>query len=182
MKTRRLIIWVKTTVLFTIVVLSIGSATTAAASLYTSKGIVCVQGEYLRNAASYLAAGDVFGYFFIKGKAPVGFTNIEYLSLGGDGEFGAGAKPPYYGDIHLTGKGKTTYLLLKPTLVGNSLSFQTEAVAGVSYKFEGTLTQTDFTNNEPDGDAVVLTGTMTKLKKGKSIGQAKLKFTWSVGD
>lgn len=161
----------------TIAVTLFASATSVAASRHSA-----VQGEFAANSANYHFAHDVFGYFFIKGKAPAGFKNIDHLLLGGEGEFGAGAKPPFYGQIRLTGKGKTDYKLLKPTLDGNNLSFQTKAVAGVSYKFEGTLSQTDFTDNQPDGDAVVLTGTLTKMKNGRSIGQAKLQFTWSVGD
>jgi len=177
MKTKKMI-GIFRLLVFTLIVTLISSAASVAATSPRAGG----RGEFTQSGAKYFFANDVFGYFFIKGKAPAGFTNIDHLLLGGDGEFGAGATPPFYGQIRVKGKGKTDYMLLKPTLDGNNLSFQTKAIAGISYKFEGTLTQTDFTNNEPSGDAVVLTGTLTKMSKGKAIGHAKLKFTWSVGD
>ena len=131
-----------------------------------------------------LAEDDVFGFFMISGKAPKEFADIDHINLGGSGEYGAGANPPYYGQIRLKDKKKTDFKLLKPTLEGKNLSFKTEAVNGVSYEFVGTLTQTDFSTPEtqPQAEEKVLSGTLRKLKAGKMIAESKVEFTWFLGD
>ena len=127
---------------------------------------------------------DVFGYFIISGKAPKDFTDIDHLNLGGSGEYGAGANPPYYGQIRMKDKKKTDFKLLKPTMTGKNLSFKTEAVNGINYEFTGTLTQTDFSTPEsqPQADEKVLSGTLRKMKAGKLIAESKVEFTWFLGD
>jgi hypothetical protein len=127
---------------------------------------------------------DVFGFFMISGKAPKEFADIDHLDLGGNGEYGAGANPPYYGQIRLKDKKKTDFKLLKPTLKGKNLSFKTQAVKGISYEFTGTLTQTDFSTPElqPEATEKVLSGTLRKMKAGKMIAESKVEFTWFLGD
>lgn len=129
------------------------------------------------------AEGDVFGYFFINGKADKGFTDINYIILGGSGEYGAAAKPPYYGDLVLQDKYKKSFSLLKPALNGKNLSFKTKAVGGISYEFTGVLVKADFTE-QPSGDDAekALSGTLNKLQNGKVIAASKVTFRWEVGD
>ena len=128
-------------------------------------------------------APDVFGYFSIKGKAPRGFADIDHLNLGGSGEYGVAANPPYYGMIRLTNRARTDYKLLKPVINGNSLSFKTKAVGGVSYVFDGILARTDFGGkSQPEPDDIVLSGTLKKIKAGKVVAQGKMNFTWQIGD
>lgn len=127
--------------------------------------------------------GDIYGFFIIKGTAPVGFRDIDHLNLGGSGEYGAGATPPYYGQIRLNTRAKTDFKLNKPGLNGKQFSFTTRAVRGVSYAFEGTLTRTDFDAPEqPASDEVVLRGKLKKMKAGKVIAQADVEFNWFLGD
>lgn len=124
--------------------------------------------------------GDIFGYFFIKGTVPVAFKNIDHLNL--SGEYGTTTTPPDYGRIRLNNRAKTDYLLLKPTLDGKHLTFSTKKVAGVSYEFDGMLTRTNFDDPQPESEDVVLTGTLKKMKSGKVLAQAKLSFSWFLGD
>jgi len=126
---------------------------------------------------------DVFGYFLISGKAPKDFADIDVINLGGSGEYGAGANPPYYGMIRLKNKKKADFKLLKPTLEGKNLSFKTEAVGGISYEFVGVLTRTDFGSDLQlaQGEKVLI-GTLKKLKGGKTIAESKVGFTWELGD
>jgi hypothetical protein len=149
------------------------------ASAYSETGRNSTASEFVQ-----VFENDVFGYFMISGKAPKEFADIDHLNLGGSGEYGAGANPPYYGLIRLKGKKKTDFKLLKPTLEGKNLSFKTEAVKGISYDFTGTLTQTDFSTPEsqPQGDEKVLSGTLRKMKAGKMIAESKVAFTWFLGD
>ena len=130
---------------------------------------------------------DIHGYFFIKGKAPQGFADIDNLVLGGDGEYGARANPPFYGQIRLKNKAGTDYKLRKPIMSGKNFSFKTESVRGVSYEFEGAFSRLDFTEPEkqPVGDKwneTVLSGTLKKMKAGKMIAQSKVSFRWELGD
>lgn len=126
---------------------------------------------------------DVFGYFFISGKAPKDFADIDHLNLGGSGEYGAGANPPYYGQIRLKDKKKADFKLLKPMLEDKNLNFKTETVNGVSYEFTGTLTRIDFAgDSQPKANEKVLSGTLKKIKAGKTIAESKIEFTWELGD
>jgi hypothetical protein len=127
---------------------------------------------------------DIHGYFFIKGKAPKEFADIDHLNLGGSGEYGAGAKPPYYGQIRLKTRGRTDFKLLKPAMNGNKFSFKTKTVGGVSYEFDGTFSRMDFTevDKQPMGEEVVLSGTLKKMKAGKMVAESKVDFRWELGD
>lgn len=124
---------------------------------------------------------DVFGYFFIKGKAPAEFQDVSFINLGGEGEYGAGANPPFYGELAKESK-KGSYKLMKPEISGNNIKFKTEAVKGVSYEFDGTLKRKDLAENQPNPDDVVMTGTLKKIENGAASAESKLDFIWSVGD
>lgn len=127
--------------------------------------------------------GDIYGFFILKGRVPVGFRDIDHLNLGGSGDFGAGATPPYYGQIRLKTRGRTDFKLNKPELDGKHFSFTTKAVRGVSYAFDGTLSRTNFESPAPPNDTeVVLWGTLKKMQGGRVIAEAEVKFTWFVGD
>lgn len=131
---------------------------------------------------------DIFGYFYIQGKAPKGFADFDFLQLGGNGEYGAGANPPDYGTIMLKERSAriatVNYPLLKPNANGNQFSFKTKTVSGVSYEFGGTFSRLDFTevDKQPAGGEVVLSGTLKKMKAGKMVAQSKVDFRWELGD
>jgi hypothetical protein len=135
-------------------------------------------------SALFVQEADIHGYFSIKGKVPQGFADIEHINLGGNGEYGAKANPPYYGLI----RAKKDYHLLKPTMDGKNFSFKTKAVAGVSYEFEGAFTRLDFTEEDKQPvdigkyDETVLSGTLKKMKAGKMIAESKVDFSWELGD
>jgi hypothetical protein len=134
--------------------------------------------------AAYSQESDIHGFFIIKGKAPKEFSDIDHLNLGGSGEYGAGAKPPYYGQIRLKIRARTDFKLLKPNMNGNNFSFKTKTVGGVSYEFGGTFSRLDFTevDKQPAGEEVVLSGTLKKMKAGKMVAQSKVNFRWELGD
>ncbi|MBA2432951.1 MAG: hypothetical protein H0V56_12700 [Chthoniobacterales bacterium] len=134
-------------------------------------------------AAAPKTESDIFGYFSIAGKAPAGFQDIDVILLGGSGEYGAQAKPPFHGLIRMKNKKAKDYQILAPARKGKAFSFRTAAVASISYEFEGTLRRTEFNpENPPQHDEVVLTGTLRKMKAGEPIAGAKVDFTWELGD
>ena len=134
-----------------------------------------------KETSSTTAKDDVFGYFFITGKTPPEFQDISYINLGGEGEYGAGANPPFYGELAKEKKNES-FKLMKPEISGNNIKFKTETKNGVSYEFEGTLKRKDLAENQPNPDDVVMSGTLKKMENGKQIAESKLDFTWSVGD
>jgi hypothetical protein len=162
-------------------------------SLYNSPLILAVdKGDYSQivfmqagkqvGTATLLPAAnrtdDVYGYFFIAGKVPAAFRNIDHLNL--EGKYGRDQHPASYGRIRLKSKVLTDYVLRNAIVDGKNLSFTTRTVRGVSYEFTGTLTITDF-HSEPRSDEIVLTGTLKKMQAGKVIAEEKVGFTWENG-
>ena len=124
--------------------------------------------------------GDVTGAYFASGNLPSDFSEIDHLSLATIDE---NAKPaPLNGFIRPKRKSAKDYKLVSPTLNGNNLTFTTTAVDGVSYSFTGTFEKMDdFSANPPPTDEVILKGTLTKMKDGKSAAETKVSFTYSAG-
>ena len=124
---------------------------------------------------------DVFGYFFMTGRVPAAFKDIDHLSL--DGDYGRSQKPPTYGRIRLKNKARTDYNLLRPTISGRNLSFKTKAVRGTSYEFAGILTGTDFGKDpKPAPEEIVLRGMLKKMRGGKAVAENRVRFRWEPGD
>ena len=130
---------------------------------------------------STIAKDDVFGFFFIAGKPAPEFQDIKYINLGGEGEYGAGANPPYHGELAKEKKNES-YKLMKPEISGNNIKFKTETLNGINYEFDGTLKRKDLAENQPAPDDVVMSGTLKKMENGKQIAESLTNFTWSVGD
>lgn len=127
-------------------------------------------------AVNPIAAVSVHGFFFFKGRVPLAFRNIDHLNLDIPGS------SSYYGQIRLKAPARTDYKLLKPTLSGKNLSFKTKKVGGVGYEFSGKLTRTNFDDPQPSSEEVVLRGTLKKIKAGKVVAQASVRYTWFLGD
>ena len=125
--------------------------------------------------------GDVTGAYFASGTLPNDFSEIDHLSLATIDEQ---AKPaPLNGFIRPKRRSAKDYKLVNPTLNGNNLTFSTIAVDGVSYSFTGAFEKMDdFSANPPPPDEVILKGTLTKMKDGKSVAETKVNFTYSAGD
>jgi hypothetical protein len=124
--------------------------------------------------------GDVTGAYFASGTLPNDFSEIDHLNLATIDEQ---AKPaPLNGFIRPKRKAAKDYKLVNPTLSGNNLTFSTIAVDGVSYSFTGAFEKMDdFAANPPPTDEVILKGTLTKMKDGKSVAETKVNFTYSAG-
>ena len=120
---------------------------------------------------------DIFGYYFIEGRAPAAFTDISEIHLAGD--YGAQQKPPIYGLIRMKKKSAKDFQILKPTRRGKNISFETKAVGGVSYRFEGAFI--DFPNNTAR-ESAVLSGVLRKYKGKTKISEASVKFRYEAGD
>ncbi|HEX8734519.1 MAG TPA: hypothetical protein VF721_04300 [Pyrinomonadaceae bacterium] len=131
---------------------------------------------YAATVAKAQTENDIFGYYTIQGKAPVGFTDISEIHLAGD--YGAQQKPPVHGLIRLKNKTAKDFAINKPTLNGKNITFTTKAVGGISYQFTGTFVK--FPNNEAQ-EGTVLRGILRKFKGKTKIAEANLKFSYSAG-
>lgn len=126
-------------------------------------------------AAKAQTGNDTFGYYSIDGKVPAAFADIDVIHLAGS--YGAQRKPPVHGMIRPK-KGRD-FPLLKPALSGKNISFTTQAVGGISYKFTGTFVK--FPNNEQQA-GVILRGVLQKFKGKTKIAGASVRFTYDAGD
>jgi len=123
---------------------------------------------------------DVTGAYFVQGKVPPEFSEIEYLTLANIDE---NAKPsPLNGFIRPKRRSAKDYRLVNPKLSGNSLTFETDAVSGLSYGFDGTfLKMGNFPVNPPEWDEIVLQGTLKKMRGSNVIAETKVALTYSAG-
>ncbi|HEY0321618.1 MAG TPA: hypothetical protein VGC66_11715 [Pyrinomonadaceae bacterium] len=123
---------------------------------------------------------DVFGYYFPQGKLPAAFSEIDHLMLS---TIDINARPaPLNGFIRPKARAGKDYKLVKPTMNGMNLSFTTQAIKGVSYKFVGAFTKLgDFPTDRPEGE-VLLKGRLTKMLNGKKVAETNVSFTYTGGD
>ena len=123
------------------------------------------------------SGNDIFGYYTIAGKAPAAFADISEIHLAGS--YGAEQKPPVYGLIRLKKKTAQDFAVNKPALNGKNISFTTQTVGGISYKFTGAFVR--FPANERQA-GIILRGVLRKFKGATKIAEANVRFTYEAGD
>jgi hypothetical protein len=126
---------------------------------------------------------DTFGYYFIENPTKA-FAGISEINIAGDA--GLKEKPKFYGLVRMKKKSAKDYRLLKPALTGRNISFTTQTVGGIYYKFVGTFRRSfpaDIqTRMDKQVEGTVLAGTLTKYQNGKKFAEAKVNFSYSGGD
>jgi len=132
---------------------------------------------------SEAAVTDPFGYYMLDetdGLPPWAKT-IDHLLLSNIDDQGE-KKVPLWGWIRLREEaGGTDYRLVEPRIEGLRFTFRTEAVAGVSYAFEGEFQQAgEMPALAPQG--VVLQGTLRRLSGTDPASEIQARFLYSPGD
>lgn len=123
---------------------------------------------------------DVTGAYFAMSEWPAEFAELDHLALATIDENAAPA--PLNGFLRPKEQSAKDYTLINPTLDGKSLTFKTIAVDGVHYEFRGAFEILDnFPSNPPAYETAVLTGTLTKLRDGKSVASTPVKFRYEAG-
>lgn len=124
---------------------------------------------------------DISGAFFPVGTLESDFAEIEHLYIGTLDDNGNAA--PLNGFLRPKRRQAKDYKILNPKLNGNDLTFTTESVGGVSYKFTGRFVVMDnFAENPPPTDRVVLKGELQKFQDGGApIAGTDVRFTYSAG-
>lgn len=123
---------------------------------------------------------DVTGAYVPMDPLPPDFAEIDHLSLATIDENAAPA--PLNGFIRPKDAAARDYELDKPALSGRRLTFVTKAVNGVSYSFEGSFEVLhDFPANPPSYETPVLTGTLERVRDGKTVATTPVKFRYEAG-
>ena len=126
------------------------------------------------------AQGDVTGAYFVEGRLPDEFAEIEHLSLATINDQGDPA--PLNGFIRPKRRSAQDYKLVSSKLSGKTLTFSTTTVGGVSYSFTGAFEKlNNFAENPPPSDEVVLRGKLTKTRDGNVVAESDVNFTYSAG-
>jgi hypothetical protein len=124
---------------------------------------------------------EPYGYFRPAGKVAAAFADVAELHLGGGGEYGAQATPPYFGMLRTKGRTPPEFRLRERTISGREIRFTTEQIGGISYRFSGNFARLNFHDGGVPIDEVMLSGTIVKLRGGKTIASAPLSFFFEAG-
>jgi hypothetical protein len=123
---------------------------------------------------------DVTGAYFPTDPWPAGFAELDFLSLATIDENAAPA--PLNGFLRPKQASAEDYTLLSPKLEGKRLTFTTKVVGGTQYAFTGTFeVLADFPANPPSYETVVLSGTLTRQRDGKTVAETPVKFRYEAG-
>jgi hypothetical protein len=141
---------------------------------------VIVEGTRRQSNNSDFSFGE--GRFFIDGKAPKGFQEIEYLYLEGGSFKLAPDKKRMVADSpasltgELQGKGRRTFKLKKATMENDAITFESQAIRGISFQFSGTVFNAATSSDEPAG--VGIKGRLSKFMNGKKVAEAQVTFSY----
>ena len=123
-----------------------------------------------RPAMQKAEAWDPEGTYFIWGKTPKAFQGFKYIDITTKTYTKSGSLKPVkpYGSVQAGRKYKMTRI----DIVGESLSFETEVVAGVSYQFNGR----SISAPRPNGPEI--SGWLMKMVNGKKVAEAQVELNW----
>jgi hypothetical protein len=121
----------------------------------------------------------VGGDYFIIGNLPKGFKDFDNLWVE-TAEYALASAEKGYQDIYIPPRGgvlanKKKFIFKRVAVSRKRLSFETETIKGVSYKFTGKTVDEIIDVGEFMAHAE-LEGVLTKLRGGKKIAEIKIKF------
>ncbi|HYI12028.1 MAG TPA: hypothetical protein VEK57_23440 [Thermoanaerobaculia bacterium] len=127
-----------------------------------------------------VVAHDITGGYFPMEKLPAEFSELDHLSLATIDENAAPA--PLNGFLRPKKSSAEDYTLVSPVLDGKRLTFTTKAVGGVQYAFTGAFEVLhNFPETPPDYETAVLSGTLTKMRDGKTVAETPVKYRYEAG-
>jgi len=122
------------------------------------------------------------GSFTIDGKTPGDFREIEYLYLEG-GSFKLApdkkrliAVKPTSLEGELQGKRRLTYKLKKAAMESDAITFESQAIRGISFQFSGTVFNASTVKDEPV--SVSIKGRLSKFRNGTKVAEALVTFSY----
>jgi len=136
--------------------------------------------EEAQQQSNNRALSFVDGSFIIDGKVPPAFSDFEYLYLEG-GPFKLApdgkrmiADPSIALKGEVQGKRKRIYKLKKAMMESDSLTFDSQAIAGISFQFSGRVLK----GGPTDDDFVKIEGRLLKYLNGKKVAEAQVTLVW----
>jgi|GEM_PF-3922732 len=122
------------------------------------------------------------GSFTIDGKTPRDFREIEYLYLEG-GSFKLApdkkrmiAVKPTSLEGELQGKRRLTFKLKKAAMESDAITFESQAIRGISFQFSGTVFNAATAKDEPV--SVSIKGRLSKFMNGTKVAEALVTFSY----
>jgi hypothetical protein len=136
-------------------------------------------------AAQSQSEGETFsfgeGRFFIDGKAARAFTEFEFLYLEGGSlklspdkkRIVAVSAEGLKGELY---KGRRTFKLKKAAMVGDALTFESQAISGTSFQFSGSVFNA--ATAEDNESIIGIKGRLSKFLNGKKVSEAQVTFSY----
>ena len=130
--------------------------------------------------ATVPAGYDVTGAYFPMDALPADFAEIEHLLLA---TIDANAAPaPLNGFLRPKSRTANDYTLVNPTLAARRLTFETTSHGGVQYAFDGRFEVLgNFAENPPAYETAVLSGTLRRIRDGKTVASTPVRFRYEAG-
>lgn len=121
-----------------------------------------------------------YGYYFIQGRAPKGFQNIDTIQYWLPQMETSGLdESRRLAGVNLVGN--TRYRFATITVNRKNFSFLTKKVGGVHYSFSGRFLRTNFLNDELNEEIAVARGTIVKYKHDIKVAQANITLSYWSG-
>ena len=132
------------------------------------------------NSSAQQRAFRPYGYYFIQGKAPKGFQNVDTIQywLPSMESSGPDVSERLAG-VNVVGG--TRYRFATISVNRRNFSFTTKKVKGVHYTFSGRFLRTDFVNDELNEERAVARGTLVKYKDDVKIAEASVTLSYFSG-
>jgi hypothetical protein len=130
------------------------------------------------SAAAGLAP-DISGAYYFVEKPPKTFRDVDWIAL--FSVDASGREVPLNGFIRLKDRYRgrfVNFFFINPSLKGNTLTFSTKVVRGISYNFKGQFLKLE---NLQD-DEIVLRGLLTKFRNGRKVAEFETRYSYFAGD
>jgi len=121
-----------------------------------------------------------YGYYFIQGKAPKGFQDVDTIQYWTSAQESSGP------DVseRLAGvnvMGGTRYRFATIWVNRKNFSFITKKVHGVHYTFSGRFLRTNFLNEQLNEEKAVVRVTLVRYKNDIKVAQANITLSYFSG-
>lgn len=122
-----------------------------------------------------------YGYYFIQGRVPKGFQNVDTIEywLPQMETSGLNDDSRRLAGVNLVGGRRHKFATI--TVNRRSFSFVTKKIGGVHYSFSGRFLRTDFYNDELEEERAVARGTFVKYKNDVKVAEATVTLSYFSG-
>lgn len=80
--------------------------------------------------------------------------------------------------VKRSGTGPLTYKLISTSISGDKLTFKTQIIGGINYRFEGRITMQRLPESEGGYDVPLLEGRLAKFRHGRKLGEIRGDFKY----